>query len=57
MVDYNIAVPQPYDASGDIANALRFRAAKQAEAENQLKTQAWLEDRAYTLHHPLYCTL
>jgi len=49
MVDYNIAVPQPYDASGDIANALRFRAAKQAEAENQLKLQAWQEDRAYEL--------
>lgn len=49
MVDYNIAVPQPYDNSSDIANALRFRAQQQAEAENQLKTQAWLEDRAYTL--------
>ena len=49
MVDYNIAVPQPYDPSGDIANALRFRAAKQAEAENQLKLQAWQEDRAYAL--------
>jgi hypothetical protein len=49
MVDYNIAVPQPYDNSSDIANALRFRAAKQAEAENQLKLQAWQEDRAYEL--------
>jgi hypothetical protein len=49
MVDYNIAVPQPYDSSSDIANALRFRAAKQAEAENQLKLQAWQEDRAYEL--------
>ncbi|CAB4134337.1 hypothetical protein UFOVP266_48 [uncultured Caudovirales phage] len=49
MVDYNIYVPQPYDASGDIGNALRFRAAQQAEAENQLKLQAWKEDRAYQL--------
>ena len=49
MVDYNIAVPQPYDPSGDVANALRFRAQQQAEAENKLKMQAWLEDRAYTL--------
>lgn len=49
MVDYNVFVPQPYDASGDVSNALRFRAQQQAEAENQLKTQAWLEDRAYQL--------
>lgn len=49
MVDYNIAVPQPYDPSNDIANALRFRAQQQAEAENQLKLQAWQEDRAYAL--------
>jgi hypothetical protein len=49
MVDYNITVPQPYDQSANIANALRFRAQQQAEAENQLKTQAWLEDRAYQL--------
>ena len=49
MVDYNIVVPQPYDTSSDVANALRFRAAQQAEAENQLKLRAWMEDRAYTL--------
>ena len=49
MVDYNITVPQPYDSSSDIANALRFRAARQAEVENQLKLQAWQEDRAYQL--------
>lgn len=49
MVDYNVFVPQPYDNSGDIANALRFRAQQQAEAENQLKLQAWQEDRAYEL--------
>ena len=49
MVDYNVFVPQPYDNSNDVSNALRFRAAQQAEAENQLKLQAWQEDRAYQL--------
>lgn len=49
MVDYTFSIPQPYDPSGDIANALRFRQAQQAEAENQLKLRAWMEDRAYQL--------
>ena len=48
-MDYNVFVPQPYDPSNDVTNALRWRAQQQADAENQLKLRAWQEDRAYQL--------
>jgi hypothetical protein len=49
MVDYTFNIPQPYDPSSDVANALKFRQAQQEQAVNQLKLQAWMQDRAYEL--------